>query len=172
MMNHVSEHGQLFGGRPNLNGVEVDYNQHVVWQSNQWLDQHEFKQISNGNYMGFIYEQELGPIPIGDWTSSFQALGYQADGVTNEFPYGAQIIVEFDAATKEQVWSWNPHEYYTKLDSDLYGGTWWGSFAGTNHDWTHSNAFILMNRKVLYIYQVGTYPELLKLTILQVKLIG
>ena len=91
--------------------------------------------------MGFIYEQELGPIPVGDWTSSFQALGYQADGVTNEFPYGAQIIVEFDAATKEQVWSWNPHEYYTKLDSDLYGGTWWGSFAGTNHDWTHSNAF-------------------------------
>ena len=141
MMNHVSEYGQLFGGRPNLNGVEVDYNQQVVWQSNQWLDQHEFKQISNGNYMGFIYEQELGPIPIGDWTSSFQALGYQADGVTNEFPYGAQIIVEFDAVTKEQVWSWNPHEYYTKLDSDLYGGTWWGSFAGTNHDWTHSNAF-------------------------------
>ena len=37
-------------------------------------------------YMGFIYEQELGPIPIGDWTSAFQALGYQADGVTNEFP--------------------------------------------------------------------------------------
>ncbi len=141
MMNHVSEHGQLFGGRPNGNGVEVDYEEGIVWQSNQWLDQHEFKQISNGNYMAFIYDLQLGPIPIGDWASSFQALGYQADGITNEFPYGAQKIVEFDAITKQEIWSWNPHDHYTKQDSDLYGGTWWSSFAGTNHDWTHSNAF-------------------------------
>ena len=141
MMNHVSEYGQLFGGRPNGNGVEVDYDETVVWQTTQWIDQHEFKQISNGSYMGFIHDTELGPIPLGDWTSSFQSLGYQADGVTNEFPYGAQRIVEFDAETKDEIWSWNPHDYYTKQDSDLYGGTWWNSFAGTNHDWTHSNAF-------------------------------
>ena len=33
MMSHVSDYGQLFGGRPNGNGVEVDYNEDIVWQS-------------------------------------------------------------------------------------------------------------------------------------------
>ena len=80
------------------------------------VDQHEFKQISNGNYMGFGFETELGPIPIGDWTSSFQMLGYQADGVTNEFPFVAQKLIEFDVNTKEEVWSWSPHDYYLKQD--------------------------------------------------------
>ena len=98
MMNHVSEYGQLFGGRPNGNGVEVDYEEGIVWQSPQWLDQHEFKQISNGNYMGLVHESQLGPIPIGDWTSSFQALGYQADGVTNEFPFFAQKLITYIVA--------------------------------------------------------------------------
>ena len=141
MMNYVSEYGQLFGGRSNGNGVEVDYDEGIVWQSTQWLDQHEFKQISNGNYMGLVHESQLGPIPLGEWTSSFQALGYQADGVTNEFPFFAQKLVEFDADTKDPVWSWNPHDHYSKQDVDLYGGTWWNSFGGTTHDWTHTNAF-------------------------------
>ena len=145
MMNHVSEFGQLFGcsliNYPNSTGVEVDYNEQIVWNAMQGLDQHEFKQISNGNYMGFSYSVEPGPIPLGAWTSSFQALGYQADGFTNEFPFVAQKLIELDAVTKEVVWSWNPHDYYSKLDVDLYGNTWWESFGGTSHDWTHSNAF-------------------------------
>ena len=61
----------------------------------RWFKSHrfaQFKQISNGNYMGFIYEEELGPIPIGDWCPL--SLGYLADGVTYEFPYGAQKIIE------------------------------------------------------------------------------
>lgn len=151
MMSHVSDYGQLFGGRPNGNGVEVDYNEEIVWQSGQWLDQHEFKQISNDNYMGLVHETELGPIPLGDWTSSFQALGYQADGVTNEFPFFAQKLVEFDKETKEQVWSWNPHDYYLKQDVDMYGGTWWDSFGNTSHDWTHANAFFF-DEEEGYVY--------------------
>lgn len=145
MMNHVSEYGQLFGcsviNYPNSTGVEVDYDEGIVWNALQGLDQHEFKQISNGNYMGFSYSTQLGPIPLGDWTDSFRLLGYQADGVTEEFPFVAQKLIEFDSVTKEIVWSWDPHDYYSKLDSDLYGGTWWESFGGTAHDWTHSNAF-------------------------------
>ena len=145
MMNHVSEFGQLFGctliDYPNSTGAEVDYDQELVWNAMEELDQHEFKQISNGNYMGFSYSVEQGPIPLGGWTSSFQALGYQADGVTNEFPFVAQKLVEFDLDTKEVIWSWDPHDYYSKLDVDLYGNTWWESFGETSYDWTHSNAF-------------------------------
>tara|TARA_Y100000996_G_C22556517_1_gene655716 strand:- start:536 stop:2863 length:2328 start_codon:yes stop_codon:yes gene_type:complete len=156
MMNHVSDFGQLFGctyvDYPNSTGVEVDYEENIVWNSMQALDQHEFKQISNSNYMGFSYSVQPGPIPIGEWTSSFQALGYQADGVTNEFPFVAQKLIEFDSDTKEIVWSWDPHDYYSKLDVDLYGNTWWDSFGGTSHDWTHSNAFFYdENELAVYI---------------------
>ena len=147
MMNHINEHGNIYGycglNYPYNTGMKANADMDIVWNAmdSNPIDLHEFKQISNGNYMGFIYEEELGPIPIGDWSSSFQALGYLADGVTYEFPYGAQKIIEFDAQTKEQVWSWNPHDYYTKQDTDLYGGTWWNSFSEGYHDWVHSNAF-------------------------------
>ena len=148
MMNHVSEFGQLFGCSQisNGSGIEIDYNEQIVWNATQIVDQHEFKQISNNNYMGFVGEMELGPIPIGDWTSLFQQVGYQADGITNEFPFWAQKLVEFDLNTKEEIWSWNPHDYYSKQDTDLYGGTWWtssglGQAGSGSHDWTHSNAF-------------------------------
>ena len=145
MLNHVSEFGQMFGcsmlQHPNNMGIEINYDEEVVWSANTWIDQHEFKQISNGNYMGFQGTWENGPIPLGSWTSTFQQLGYQADGVTNEFPYYASRLIEFDSVTGDEVWSWNQHDYYDKADTDLYGGTWWQSIGNLNHDWTHSNAF-------------------------------
>ena len=154
MMNHVNEFGQLFGCSqidfPNNTGVEINYNQEVVWSADiyyenaPWynkIDKHEFKQIPNGNYMGFMREYEFGPIPIGDWTENFQNMGLQADGVTNEFPFGGQKLIEYDRVSGQEVWSWNPHNHFSKLDTDLYGGTWWYSLTNGSHDWLHSNAF-------------------------------
>jgi len=148
MLNHINEYGNISGysglNYPYNTGMKANTDMDVVWSTMnpEPVDMHEFKQISNGNYMGFIHDNiELGPIPIGDWTSLFQAIGYQADGITNEFPYGARKIVEFDAQTKEEIWSWNPHDHYTKQDTDLYGGTWWTCLGEGSHDWLHSNAF-------------------------------
>jgi len=145
MMNHISEYGQIFGcsqiGFPNNTGIEINYDEEVVWSAGEYIDQHEFKQISNGNYMGFNGSTELGPIPFGSWTTNFQSMGFQADGVTNEYPFSGSRLMEFDSETGEQIWSWNPHDYFSKLETDLYGGTWWHSLTWGSHDWTHSNAF-------------------------------
>jgi len=145
MMNHVNKYGQIFGssqiGFPNNSGMEINYDEKVIWTPDEYIDQHDFRQISNGNYMGFNGATRLGPIPYGSWTSNFQNMGFQADGVTNEFPFSAQRLIEFDQETKEQLWTWNPHDYYSKQETDLYGGTWWNSFSSGMHDWTHSNAF-------------------------------
>ena len=59
--------------------------------------------------MAFVPTYQLGPIPLynidedwggaGDWTEQFQALGYVADGETNEYPWMGQKIVEWDVST-------------------------------------------------------------------------
>ena len=51
--------------------------------------------------MGFVWEFQDGPIPIGDWTNYFRLLGYAADGVTNEFDWFGQAIVEWDENSNE-----------------------------------------------------------------------
>jgi hypothetical protein len=104
------------------------------------IDIHEIKQIPNGNYMAFVPEYRLGPIPEGSWSFLFQIQGYQADGITEEFPWIGMRIVEWDEDGNE-VWNWDPFEHFTMEDTDLYGGTWWGSFDSGAHDWMHSNAF-------------------------------
>jgi len=156
MLSHINEKGQLFGSSsinyPINRGIEINYDQEVIWSAGIALDQHEFKKIPNGNYMGLKYVSENGPIPLGAWTSAFQQLGYIADGLTNEFSYSAQEIVEFDEYTGEEVWNWNPHNYFSKLDVDLYGGTWWQSLGNLHHDWTHSNAFYFdENENMIYL---------------------
>lgn len=156
MLSHINESGQLFGSSsinyPINRGIEINYDQEVVWSAGIALDQHEFKKISNGNYMGLKYVSENGPIPLGEWTSAFQQLGYIADGFTNEFSYSAQEIVEFDSQTGEEIWNWNPHNYFNKQDVDFYGGTWWQSLGNLHHDWTHSNAFYFdENENMLYL---------------------
>ena len=51
MMNHISEYGQIFGcsqiGFPNNTGIEINYDEEVVWSAGEYIDQHEFKQIHN-----------------------------------------------------------------------------------------------------------------------------
>jgi len=90
--------------------------------------------------MGFQNVYAVGPIPSDNFmTANFQALGYQADGITPEFPWFGQKIVEWNS-DYEVVWSWNPFNHFT-MDDFENGGTWWNSFNEGSHDWMHSNAF-------------------------------
>ena len=144
-MNHVNQYGQLFGF--NLIGIEFNYNNENIWTTpiEYTMDSHEFKQIKNGNYMGLDRVVQTGVIHPGEWTPLFQNLGYTADGLTEEYPWFAQRIVEFDKDTKEEIWSWNPFEHFSTNDYDVYGGTWWNALNGWltagNYDWLHTNAF-------------------------------
>ncbi|MBI89868.1 MAG: hypothetical protein CMG60_07260 [Candidatus Marinimicrobia bacterium] len=145
-INHWNEFGQLFGMK-NGRGVEVNFYDEVLWMTplGTEIDAHEMKQISNGNYMGIVPEYQLGPIPLGPWTEAYQDLGYAADGETEEFQWRGTKIVEWDRYGSEEVWSWNPFEYFDMNDYDSLEGRWWspinGSHYGLMFDWNHANAF-------------------------------
>jgi hypothetical protein len=146
IMNHINEYGQIsgcsFNNFPNNTGSVMNYNNQYQWQGPDdiYIDVHEVKSISNGNYMGFVWEYEEGPIPIGDWTNLYRGLGYAADGETIEFPWFGQAIVEWDENNNE-IWRWNPFDHFSMDDYDLYGGTWWNAYFDGQFDWMHSNAF-------------------------------
>ena len=146
ILNHINEYGNIYGycglNFPYNTGMKANTDMDVVWSTMnpEPVDMHEFKQISNGNYMGFQNVYAVGPIPSDNFmTANFQALGYQADGVTPEFPWFGQKIVEWNS-DHEVVWSWNPFDHFT-MDDQAYEGTWWYSFNEGSHDWMHSNAF-------------------------------
>ena len=146
MLSHINEFGQFFGSTyedfPNNTGIQMNYDGNILWNgpNNEYIDLHEIKTIPNGNYMAFVWEYQNGPIPNGAWTNVYRALGYEADGVTNEFPWFGQAIVEWNE-NSEEVWRWSPFEHFTMNDYDAYGGTWWDAINGTQYDWMHSNAF-------------------------------
>ena len=148
IMNHINEYGNIYGlsgyQHPNNTGAKINYNLDFLWSAPTSdpayaVDIHEFKQISNGNYMGFVPDYQLGPIAQGNWSFIYQSIGYVADGVTEEYPWIGMRIVEWDEDGNE-VWNWNPFEHFTMEDTDLYGGIWWDLEYGA-HDWMHSNAF-------------------------------
>ena len=146
MLSHINEYGQMFGSSymefPSNTGVKVNYDGDFLWNGpyDTYIDIHEVKSISNGNYMAFVWETQNGPIPMGDWSDLFGLLGYEADGVTNEFPWFGQAIVEWDEDSNE-VWRWSPFDHFTMSDYDAYGGTWWNAYFDGQYDWMHSNAF-------------------------------
>ena len=147
ILNHINEYGNISGysglNYPYNTGMKANTDMDVVWSTMnpEPVDMHEFKQISNGNYMGFQNEYTVGPIPSNnDMTENFQAIGYQADGVTPEFPWFGQKIVEWNS-DHEVVWSWNPFDHFTMDDFDNYGGTWNHAFLKGEYDWVHTNAF-------------------------------
>ena len=148
IINHINKFGNIYGlsayNYPNNTGAKINYDRDFLWNAPTTdpsfaVDIHEIKQIPNGNYMAFVPDYRLGPIPQGGWTFIYQTMGYQADGVTDEYPWIGMRIVEWDEDQNE-VWSWDPFEHFTMDDTDLYGGTWWNFNTGT-HDWIHSNAF-------------------------------
>ena len=145
-MNHINEYGQMYGivGNGNYSrGYKYNFHDDYLWQSpdNYDIDSHEVKQIPNGNYMAFQKVFQSGPIAEGNWSFYFQGQGYQADGITSEFPWLGLKIVEFDKDTNEEVWSWNPFEHFSMEDYDVYAGTWWNAAFDGFFDWMHSNAF-------------------------------
>ena len=144
---NTNEDGDLFGcyldnsSDNNLPGVEFDIANQFLWEEpNDEFLHHDLIQLPNGNYMGVVSVMEIGPIPIGSWTSLFQGLGYIADGVTPEFPWIGDKIVEWDKDTQDVVWSWNTFDYYDMQDYDDIGGTWDQAFIDQQYDWTHVNA--------------------------------
>ena len=171
-INHWNEHGQLFGMKDGR-GVEVNFYDDILWMtpSGTEIDAHEIKQIPNGNYMGITTEYQLGPIPIGPWTESYQNLGYVADGYTNEFTWRGTKITEWDSQSHEEIWDWNPFEHFSTDDYDSLEGRWWSPINGSSYgmifDWNHVNAFhfheeasmvYISNRNLSRITKVS-YPD-------------
>ena len=146
IMNYVNEYGQIsgcsFNDFPNYTGSVINYDNNYQWTGpdDVYIDVHEVKAIPNGNYMGFVWEFQEGPIPLGEWTNLYRGLGYEADGVTNEYPWFGQAIVEWDENGNE-IWRWNPFNHFSMNDYDIYGGTWWNAYFDGQFDWMHSNAF-------------------------------
>ena len=142
LLNYVSKSGQLFG-KSSTSGIHFDFNQNIVWQSppNTPIDLHEVQQLPNGNYISFVPIFQSGPIAQGDWTNSFQDLGYEADGVTIEFPWLAQRIVEWDKDTGQELWSWNAFDYFDMNQYDKQAELWWDAYISGRFDWLHSNSF-------------------------------
>ena len=142
LLNYVSKSGQLFG-KSSTSGIHFDFNQNIIWQSppNTPIDLHEVQQLPNGNYISFVPIFQSGPIAQGDWTNSFQDLGYEADGVTIEFPWLAQRIVEWDKDTGQELWSWNAFDYIDMNQYDKQAELWWDAYISGRFDWLHSNSF-------------------------------
>ena len=139
--------GQLFGCYVNNNlehylpGIEFSIDNEYIWKEpNEHFLHHELLQLKNGNYIGLIETIEQGPIPIGPWTPLYQSQGYVADGSTLEFPWVGDKIVIWDQNTKEVLWEWNTFDYFSMLDYDTLGSSWFEGFGNGRYDWTHANA--------------------------------
>jgi len=142
LLNYVSDSGQLFG-KSSTSGIQFNFNHDIIWQSppNTPIDLHEVQKLPNGNFISFVPIFEPGPIPQGDWTDSFQNLGYQADGETIEFPWLGQRIVEWDKNTGQELWSWNAFDHIDMSQYDKQEELWWDAYISGRFDWLHSNAF-------------------------------
>ena len=145
----TGEYGDVFGcylnsgTENNLPGIEFTYDGGTVWnEPNDEFLHHDMIQLSNGNYLGIVETSSLGPIPIGEWTPLFQSLGFMANGVTIEFPWIGDKLIEWDKETKDVVWSWNVFDNFNMVDYDQYGGTWNQAYLELHYDWTHVNAVI------------------------------
>ena len=138
----------------NLPGVDFSIDNDFIWEEpNEEFLHHDLIKLPNGNYLGIVAVSQLGPIPIGSWTSSYQGFGFSANGITLEFPWVGDRIVEWDKDTKEEIWSWSVFDYFSMDDFDAIGGTWLPSSTGyQEYDWTHVNAVIFSEEEsAIYI---------------------
>ena len=150
--------GQLFGcwlnnaSANNLPGIEFSLDNEFLWEEpNDEFLHHELFQLPNGNFLGIVEERKTGPIPLGSWTNQFKNLGYQADGVVQEFEWVGDRIVEWDRDGTE-VWTWNAFDSYSMEDFDSLGGTWIEARQKLRYDWTHVNAIWFdENESAIYI---------------------
>jgi len=143
----TSPYGDVFGctlvsgAENNLPGKEFTFDGETIWEEpNDDFLHHDIIQLPNGNYLGIVEDHSLGPIPIGEWTPLFQGLGFQADGVTIEFPWVGDKLVEWDVHSGDVVWEWRVFDHFNMVDYDQYGGTWNQAYVDLHYDWTHVNA--------------------------------
>ena len=138
----------------NLPGIDFSIDSDFIWEEpNEDFLHHDMIKLPNGNYLGIVAVTELGPIPIGSWTPSYQGFGFAANGISLEFPWVGDRLVEWDKDTKEVVWSWSVFDHFSMDDYDAIGGTWLPSSTGyQEYDWTHVNAMIFSEEEsTIYI---------------------
>ena len=138
----------------NLPGINFGINSNFIWEEpNEQFLHHDIIKLPNGNYMGIVETSQLGPIPVGTWTSDYQDFGFSANGLSVEFPWVGDKLVEWDKNTKEIVWSWSVFDHFSMDDFDALGGTWLTSSTGfQKYDWTHVNALIFSeSESAIYI---------------------
>ena len=123
----TSQYGDVFGctlvsgTENNLPGMEFTFDGEIIWEEpNDEFLHHDMIKLPNGNYLGIVEVGSLGPIPIGDWTPLFSGLGFQADGVTIEFPWIGDKLVEWNKDTKDVVWEWSVFDHFSMMDYDQY----------------------------------------------------
>ena len=145
-------YGQYYGcqylsGQPNgnfYNGVKYSLDNEVIWsEPSEEFNHHEIIELPNGNFLGIVEVEQLGPVPIGDWTPTcHQFYGELCDGVTPFFIWFGDKIIEWDRESHETVWEWNFFDHISTADYDIENGTWYDAFLATpqRYDWTHANA--------------------------------
>ena len=157
-LSEIDEFGRMYGFSlsqwPTYTGVKINADIIPIWHPNDtWVDDHEIIELSNGHFMGFTYDDRLGPIPSNNyWTEAFRDLGYAADDSTLEFMWRGHVITEWDK-DKNIVWSWNAWDHFTTSDRDELGGTWAMAYHNSNqvYDWMHSNS-IFFDEQDNHIY--------------------
>tara|TARA_B100000614_G_scaffold20253_1_gene16278 strand:+ start:1497 stop:3533 length:2037 start_codon:yes stop_codon:yes gene_type:complete len=145
---NTDEYGRFFGSEyvgnnveNNYPGIKFSFENGIEWQEpGENFIHHDIFQLPNGNYIGLGTSSQMGPIPIGNWTPLFQSLGFVADGETIEFEWLGDKIIEWDADTKEEVWTWDVFDYFSMEDFDILGGIWFEAYNTNRFDWTHANA--------------------------------
>ena len=138
----------------NLPGIDFSIDSDFLWEEpNEDFLHHDMIKLPNRNYLGIVAVSQLGPIPVGSWTSSYQGFGFAANGISLEFPWVGDRLVEWDKDTKEVVWSWSVFDHFSMDDYDAIGGTWLPSSTGyQEYDWTHVNAMIFSEEEnAIYI---------------------
>ena len=147
---NTDKYGRFFGAEfignefeNNYPGIKFSFEDGIKWQEpGDNFIHHDIFQLPNGNYIGLGTSYGQGPIPIGPWTPLFQGLGYEADGETIEFDWMGDKIIEWDAETKEEVWTWDVFDHFNMMDYDQLGGIWFEAYNTNRFDWTHANAIL------------------------------
>ena len=159
---YTNNYGQLYGTQfssdeSELPGIKFSLDNEVLWSNTgDAYVHHDFFELENGNFMGLDEYIQDGPIPTNiDFFTllTLQALGYLADGTTNEFPWVGDKIIEWNADGLE-VWSWNAFDHLSHpQDYDMIGGSWTEVVSnGGRFDWTHANALWFdKNESTIYL---------------------
>ena len=149
---HIDKFGQMYSSglypEPLHRRIPLkfNFNHDILWQGLDpslppyGMNAHDLKELPNGN---FLYGRDYdfwGPIPIGPWTSSFQALGYEADGEAIEHKWRSTKIYEIDQNNYNILKVWDTTDYFSMNIYDSIGGSWGLALNYDYFDWLHTNS--------------------------------